>query len=122
MRDYLASNANYNYDQTLSNELIAKSLAATTDWLASNTPGNVGNDLPSNNKSGFKALPGGYRYSSDGLFSNPAYAYGYWWSASVNTNNPSKANTIRLYYNFDSMDFDALQEKEFGCSVRCIKD
>jgi uncharacterized protein (TIGR02145 family) len=120
LNDYLASNANYNYDQTLITKKNAKSLAATTDWSTSGMPGAVGNDLPSNNKSGFTALPAGSR-SETGSFSN-AHVLAYWWSSSVSTNNPSKAQGITLYYIFQHVEFKDLVDKTYGFSVRCIKD
>jgi Fibrobacter succinogenes major domain (Fib_succ_major). len=40
---------------------IGKSFAATTTWLPSTVAGAVGNDLTKNNRSGFSALPIGFR-------------------------------------------------------------
>ena len=54
---YLISNR-YNWDPADDNT-IAKSLAAKTDWVNSDSLGTPGNDLTKNNRTGFSALPGG---------------------------------------------------------------
>jgi len=71
---------------------IAKSLAATTNWKASNVTGTVGNtDFPDKrDATGFTALPGSNRYSDpggefggvDGTIGD----YANWWSATEVTN------------------------------------
>ena len=59
LKDYLINNG-YGYGGD--GDDIAKSMAATKLWNTDPTAGNVGNDLASNNSSGFTALPGGNRY------------------------------------------------------------
>ena len=54
----------YDWDGTIGGEKIAKSMAAKTDWLPSPYNGTIGCDLSKNNRSGFSALPGGYRDSN----------------------------------------------------------
>ena len=96
---------------------IAKSLAAKTDWSFSSYAGSPGNDLKSNNISGFDALPGGYRSSHD-VFKNIGNA-GYWWSSLEN--GSSYAEYIALLYDFDiTQSFFAT--KAIGLSVRCVRD
>lgn len=69
------------------------------------------------NESGFSALPGGYRsYSGD--FSGIGHG-GYWWSSTENS--PSNAwdrhlNTINSYIHRGH------STKEYGFSVRCVRD
>jgi uncharacterized protein (TIGR02145 family) len=62
LENYLIASG-YNYDGTTTGSKIAKSLAATTSWAPTTATGAVGNtDFPLyRNKSGFSALPGGYR-------------------------------------------------------------
>jgi len=115
--EFLIANG-YNYDGTIKGNKIAKSMAASTDWNTSSITGAIGNDLSANNKSGFAALPGGYRYY-DGRFHNLGDA-GIWWST---TKSPYTDVWYRyIYYlsnNAAGRDFVSMW---FGASVRCIKD
>jgi uncharacterized protein (TIGR02145 family) len=61
LQNYLIANG-YNWDGTTTGNKIAKSMAAQTDWKTDTNPGATGNDLFKNNKSGFSALPGGWRF------------------------------------------------------------
>lgn len=97
----------------------AKALAATSSWLPSTDVNVIGNDLMKNNSSGFTALPGGYRI--------PASFYcigskGFWWSS---TEFSSGGAYIRFLTSGDKemcgADFN-WEEKEYGLSVRCVKD
>ncbi|MBT6765446.1 MAG: hypothetical protein HOA90_13040, partial [Prolixibacteraceae bacterium] len=114
LSDYLIANG-YGYGG--SGDDIAKSLATTSNWSASATPGSPGNDPASNNSSGFSALQGGYR-GSTGSFSEVG-DHGYWWSATEEEG--SHAWTRHLHYRGSDVgryyDF-----KEHGFSVRCIRD
>jgi uncharacterized protein (TIGR02145 family) len=115
LENYLISNG-YNYDGTTFNNKIAKSLAAPVDWDPNFGTGSVGNDLASNNKTGFTAYPGGYRYN-DG--SHRAFQSGFWWSSTEFDNGSS------WYFNidFDSPEtFRFYASKKNGTSIRCIKD
>lgn len=67
LENYLIANG-YNWDgtKTGNNNKVAKSLTANMDWSLSTKDGAIGNNLTTNNKSGFSAFPGGYRgYSGD---------------------------------------------------------
>lgn len=71
------------------------------------------------NTSGFSALPGGYRNYTGGSFyylSN----YGYWWSSTGY--GSSDAWTRGLYYNYTSVSSGNDYGKEYGFSVRCLRD
>jgi uncharacterized protein (TIGR02145 family) len=103
----LAAKTDWNYK-------IGKSLAAKTDWNYSRIEGNVGNDLSSNNSSGFSALPGGYRFSS-GSFNHIGY-YGFWWSVVPN------AHRRYLGFRHDNIGSLSGDNDEYGLSVRCVKD
>lgn len=83
--------------------------SGTTHWI---TP-NVG----ATNKSGFKALPGGY-HASDGSFYDSRF-YGYFWSASESGNYSAY---FRLMYHFFSSVQRNYFTKQNGLSVRCISD
>jgi uncharacterized protein (TIGR02145 family) len=118
MQCYLVING-YNYDGTTdtTNNNIAKSLAAKTDWYTYPTPGTIGCDLTKNNNSGFSALPGGYRYY-DGYF-NFQSNNGGWWSTT--DYNASFAWFRDLYYGGDVLG-EYPTNKGCGISVRLVRD
>ncbi|MBN2214509.1 MAG: fibrobacter succinogenes major paralogous domain-containing protein [Bacteroidales bacterium] len=119
MENYLIANG-YNWDGSTSEDRIAKSLAAATNWELSSTTGAVGNTDYSiiRNITGFTALPGGYRncygaYCFIGNFSS-------WWSS---TDYDGSSAYRRFMISKDATAFDAdTYEINCGFSVRCIKD
>jgi uncharacterized protein (TIGR02145 family) len=118
LEKYLIANG-YNYDGTTTGNQIAKSMANYSGWNTSSTVGAVGNtDYPEyRNKSGFTALPGGYR-STGGPFSNIG-KYGYWWiSTQLNTTDA----WLRYLYYSSSRVFRGVNGKDAGFSVRCVRD
>ena len=102
---YLCNN-NTNY--------IAKSLAATTDWVENSNECSIGNDLASNNATGFSALPAGKSYSeSDGYG-----AAAFFWTSSWGYWNP---RYYALYV--DNANLTANDTRSAVCfSVRCLRD
>lgn len=113
LEDFLIANG-YNYDATTSGNKIGKSLAVTTGWDADATPGNVGNDQATNNKSKFSALPAGYR-SPLGSFGLIGYG-AYWWSY----NNAAKSN-----WGIEAIGMNLASGfggANLGLSIRCVKD
>ncbi|MDD4500461.1 MAG: FISUMP domain-containing protein [Bacteroidales bacterium] len=126
LETYLANNG-HNYDGSVGGDnfrdKIAISLASATGWDADpeNYPGAIGNTNPAydayRNKSGFSALPGGYRNLLGGF--NTIGILGYWWSSAENyTNNAWYRNLYSNYsgvYRYDT-------NKDFGLSVRCLRD
>jgi uncharacterized protein (TIGR02145 family) len=116
LENYLIANG-YNWDGTTTGNKIAKSMAAKSGWHAYGMTGTIGNDQASNNKSGFTALPAGYR-GSDGLFrfiGNDAY----WWTSTAYSS--TWAYFVELYYMNSSISRDKLF-MQFGYSIRCLKD
>lgn len=120
MENYLADNG-HNYDGTTGggSAKIAKSLASTSGWIVSSTTGAVGNtDYPTyRNKSGFTALPGGYR-DYGGTFYGIGND-GYWWSA-------TEFSATDAWYRGMSGSYSGVGRgsfsKEVGFSVRCVRD
>jgi len=81
----------------------------TSHWNSPNTG--------ATNSSGFTALPGGRR-SGIGTF-NRIRDYGDWWSATEG----GTAHAWHRYMDYDYSEIYRLNfSKEFGFSVRCIKD
>jgi len=117
MENYLIANG-YNFDGSTTGNKIAKSLAAITDWTSSGITGAVGNTgYPLiRNKTGFTALPGGYRIPS-GSF-NDIHNRGLWWSVRseyviwIRSIDYNRISVSRLH------DFTVGS----GLSVRCVRD
>lgn len=114
LEDYLTNNG-YGYEG--SGNDIAKSIAAASGWLANDTAGNVGNDQASNNKSGFAASQGGYRFSYGTFLYNGSY--GKWWSSSESSETSA---FIRFIFSGSSIVNSYANQKRNGFSVRCLKD
>ena len=94
---------------------IAKALSDTTGWNTDDEECVVGNDLSTNNATGFSALPGGC-YSSNSYRNYGQRAY--FWSADVSY---GYADYVYMSYNFDEMTrIDERMSAKF--SVRCLKD
>ncbi len=109
----------YNYDQFLTGNKIAKSMASTTSWDSSPITGAPGKDQNLNNRSGFNAIPEGYRRregTSD--FEGSAAP---WWCSSDGGIGSSNANYYGL--NANSTHFDrSANLKQTGYSVRFVRD
>jgi len=122
LENYLIANG-YNYDGSTignseTNNKIAKSLAAKSDWTLNTSLGAIGNDMTKNNSTGFTALPAGNRinYGAFGL----QKLGGYWWSS---TGYDSEWAWYRdLGYNVNYMGRHNYTSKQNGLSIRCIKD
>lgn len=116
LQNYLIANG-YNWDGTTDSNMIAKSLAAQTDWLVTTDPGSTGNDLTKNNSSGFSALPGGCRDLNGGF-----YYFGvlssYW---SVTEADSSDAYDRFISYASSSF-YEYDNNKSGALSVRLVKD
>lgn len=116
LESYLIANG-YNFDGTTAENKIAKSLAATNDWISNTDSGSIGNDLTKNNTSGFAGLPSG------GRFVNGEYdsfgKIGFWWSSTEA--GLYSALYRRLYYSNCNSN-NSYAGKFYGFSVRCIKD
>jgi uncharacterized protein (TIGR02145 family) len=84
-------------------------LKASAGWTSNNGTVNFG----------FLALPGAYRYGSNGAF-YPTGTDGYWWTSTEN--DGSSAYYRSLSYYFNTVTRDKLRGKSYGFSVRCVKD
>lgn len=118
LENYLLVNG-FNYDSTTTGGFkIAKALASTTQWLASTVVGASGNtDYPTKrNITQFTALPGGFRYGTNGTFGEMGSS-GYWWASTTAT----MADARRIQYN-NSFFTHPFGDWDVGFSVRCICD
>ena len=87
-----------------------------TEWQT--LEGVIGNDSTKNNSSGFSATLGGARYD-DGTFSLVGVA-GYWWSSTEHFTGSAWMGSMGYSTNFLDMFF--FYSKQYGFSVRCLRD
>jgi uncharacterized protein (TIGR02145 family) len=115
LTEYVSSQSDYLCDSNTN--YIAKALAATTNWYSNNITCAVGNNLSANNATGLTGMPGGFR-RNDGIFDYIS-GFGYWWSS-------TEYSAASVYYR--SLDYWSAKvnrsniSKDFGFSVRCLRD
>lgn len=118
LENYLSSNSQYWCNNN--NSDIAKSLAAKERWATYSETCTPGNNLNTNNSSGFSALPGGYR-DSNGSYEYLSY-FGFWWSSTENFDTHALGRSLSYddtyVYSYGSYS----GTKVLGFSVRCVKD
>jgi uncharacterized protein (TIGR02145 family) len=117
LEEHLIANG-YNYDDTTTENKIAKAMASTTGWNSSTGLGEPGNDQSLNNDSGFNAFPEGYRFN-DGSFTNEGYNAFFWSSTELNSDN---AWNSYLFYNSSNLNRSYYYFKLHGFSVRFVRD
>jgi uncharacterized protein (TIGR02145 family) len=116
LKNYLIAHG-YNYDSTTTGNKIAKALASKTYWQTNLVTGAIGNNLSSNNSSGFSALPGGY-CDHFGNSDNIGYD-GDWWS----TTEDGESTAYGRYLLCNDKGIYALNyDKGYGLSVRLVKN
>jgi uncharacterized protein (TIGR02145 family) len=117
LTNYLENNG-YGYGG--SGTHIAKSMAATSHWIADPTLGVPGNDQTSNNASGFNGIPGGVRSSYTGGvdFSSLGGSTAWWSSTELEANI---AWQRILVFNNNDVLRSYFGGKKNGIAVRCIK-
>lgn len=129
LENFLISNG-YNYDGTLIDEKIGKSLASSYDWEFSTVEGSVGNTDYSDHRNitGFTGLPAGLR-GKDGKFYDLGYRTA-WWSSTFQISYIVNGERITFYY-YRTLRNDLTNllgggnsgwDSESGISVRCIKN
>ena len=115
LENYLIANG-YNYDQTTTENKIAKAMASTTGWESSTASGTIGNDQSTNNSSGFNAFPDGIFYSGDFIAEGEVILF---WSS--DESNAVNAWTRLLGPSISSLNRDGSFYKRDGFSVRFVK-
>ena len=108
---YMGSQSEYTLNGYSS--YIAKALSFTNYWNNSNYNYAPGNNMSSNNASGFSAVPAGIYNGNYGDFGN----YAYFWTSTESSSLSAKAFVI--YTNSASTNFSSY-EKSYGMSVRCV--
>jgi len=119
LENFLIDNG-YQWDGNVFGNKIAKSLCTSTGWNTSSDSGDVGNDMSTNNTSGFSALPGGYRYNYLGPFISTFSSMnlgGRWWLSSEY--DATTAWSRELHYNKHGLS-SFVSGKTYGFSLRLI--
>ncbi|MEI6554593.1 MAG: fibrobacter succinogenes major paralogous domain-containing protein [Paludibacter sp.] len=96
---------------------VSKLIASKANWKESSVSYAVGNQSNDNNKTGFNAMPAGYRHNSG--YYKRSEIVGEWWCFSTSKEMLVLSKTIR----YDSPQFgSSLGFRMRGVSVRCVKD
>ena len=93
----------------------AKSIASKTGWGFSLTLGHVGNNVNSNNSTGFSAYPSGWRKGDYGNF-QPEGTVAYFW-----TSDYPNGTSAAIYYNKMGI-YSESHLPQAGLPCRCVKD
>jgi uncharacterized protein (TIGR02145 family) len=119
LENYLITNG-FNYDGTTEGNKYAKALASTTLWQFSSNEGAVGNtDYPAKrNATGFTGVPGGYRDYLTGTFYIIGIS-GFMWSSTEYDATTAWYRAMRYSFNYVTGHY---YNKNYGFSVRCVKD
>lgn len=115
--DFLISNG-YNYDNSTTENKIAKSIASKSGWAVSNIEGTPGFNQSTNNSSGFNIYPLG-TVSPDGISVN-AISNSVFWSSSED--DSENAWRRILHWGTQSFSKSSSENKKNGFSVRLVKD
>jgi uncharacterized protein (TIGR02145 family) len=97
---------------------LSKILASASHWRTSTSSGAVGNNLSTNNSSGFSAIPGGYRISKKYAF-NKIDSVGAWWNSTSVSDTTSQS--IMLKNDLSTIE-RVNSKRQCGFSVRCLKN
>lgn len=116
LENFLISNG-YNYDNSITENKISKSLCSTSLWNTTSAVGTPGYDMSTNNKTGLTIYPSGYR-GYDGMFYIMGTVSDIWTATEYNMTN---ANFRGCGYNVSGLNIGNLN-KNYGFSVRCIKN
>ena len=115
LTDYVSSQSEYVCGSDNMYTYIAKALAGTTGWSSSPNTCAVGNTPSQNNSTGFSALPAGYYNGSYNYF---GYSVDF---SSATENSSSYVYNRSLRYNYATV-YRYSDYKNYGVSVRCVKD
>ena len=115
LENYLIANG-YNYDDTTTENKIAKAMASKSGWTTWTGEGAIGNDLSLNNSSGFNAVPGGSILGD--VFSGYGSEARFWTSTYFGSNNLYHK---RMDYRFNHI-YSHNEGATLASSIRFVKD
>jgi uncharacterized protein (TIGR02145 family) len=120
LRSYLIKNG-YNYDKSVTGNMIGKSLSSSILWNYCDKVGTVGNSVSTNNRSEFNAYPCGYR-DDNGEFDGFGNTTFFWCMPSESNAKSKFSNYYLLSYKNNSLATNSAPSGYCGFSVRCVKD
>ena len=97
---------------------IGKALASTTGWHSSGGSCTVGNDLSTNNASGFSAMPAGIY---EGYYDDEDFGYDAFFWTTTNAWSGGGIQTVYLMYDRAAISHWNFSRQDF-MSVRCLRD
>ena len=114
LKDFVGGQVQYMCDSN--STAIAKALASTTGWDASDELCAVGHSLSENDATGFSAYPNGY------YFNNPHFlgTMAYFWSSTQT--NDERAYGFCLNAGLSNVFDDYILERFYGLGIRCLRD
>ena len=117
LTNYLIENG-YNYNGSLTENAIAKSLASSSDWEYNIRKGSIGYDQATNNGTGFSALPSGTRTIFGNFYSFKTSCY-MWSSTEIDSSSTIVYKLCYCNISFNPINYYL---KNMGSSVRCVKN
>ena len=118
LKTYLMNN---NYYVTNVTTNLAKSLASNFGWRNSTNTGAIGNDISTNNKSTFNAVPSGCRQVR--LNFSPIGITTSWWTPNIDyTIDTLLPYNLGFDFNSSILSEWSGSDRQSGFSVRCVKD
>jgi len=116
LTDYISSQPAYFCDNSGFNN--AKAIATNTGWDTSSEYCAVGNDQSANNASGFSGMPVGIRMDNGSGFDGAGNTTA-WYSSTESSGFAAQGRMIAADYWFI---LTSMMSKNYGLSVRCLKD
>jgi uncharacterized protein (TIGR02145 family) len=119
LTEYLIGHG-YNYNHTLENNLIGKSLASKDHWSTFSNPptGSPGYEMANNNSTGFNAMPSGL-FQANGTYTEQGISAGFW-SAIPSNSETGSAYMRRISFRDRELQIDSIS-KSAALAVRCVK-
>lgn len=100
---------------------VSKALSASVAWRAAEEPCTPGNEMGSNNLTGFSVMPSGYYKEFKSGYKAGAIERAFFvWSATSGA--PGNACSIDIVFNAPDVEVSCDSPVELGYSVRCVKN
>ncbi len=116
LSNYLSVNG-YNWDGSTTGNRYGKAMSTKAYWKSFDKIGTIGNDLRSNNRSGFSSVPGGFR-DENGDFQVKGEKSGFWTAKT----GSSSSNWSRYLSNKEAILGRGYDSKKSGFALRLVKN
>jgi uncharacterized protein (TIGR02145 family) len=112
--------SNYSFEPSDTSNWVGKALASRLYWVNNSIAGTVGNNMNTNNASGFNALPGGYYIKDDDVYFSEKYVCQFWTKSIDSTTNSLFVATLQSASK--DLIFNTSEGYEIACYIRCVRD